>query len=88
MIKLKFAVIMDDDDEGPTFFEYLTFTAASTWKIDEFLAASDKHPGEGVDVELDCDEMIGWELTAKLTISKYNDTTNNKVDKYITTVPF
>jgi len=88
MVKLKFAVIMDDGSDGPTFFEYLTLTAASSWKIDEFLSAADKHPGEGIDIELDADDMIGWELEAKLSRKEYNGNTNNKADKYITKIPF
>lgn len=88
MVKLKFAVVMDDGSDGPTFFEYLTLTSASAWKIDEFLAAANKHPGEGLDVELDADEMIGWEMEAKLSRKEYNGNLNNKVEKYITKLPF
>ena len=83
MVKLKLRVVKDDGKDGPALFDYLVFTESSFWKIDAFLKSADKHPGEGEEVELDCDDMIGWEVRAKLTVDTYNGKQSNKVDAYL-----
>lgn len=88
MLKIKFAIVTDTGADGHTLYEYFTLTAATFWKIDEFLAAADKHPGSGIDIALDADEMIGWQVDAKLSRKVYNFVTTNKVDKYIISTPF
>ncbi len=82
-IKLTLRVIKGDGTEGPKLFDYLGFGDSSKWKIDQFVAACGKHPGEGQAVELDTDEMVGWECEAELITEKYNGNTNNKVASYL-----
>lgn len=82
MIKLKLRIIKDDDSEGPALFDYLVLGENSQWKIDQFLSACGEHPGEGEDVDLDVDAMIGWECTAILIVEEYKGKKSNKVESY------
>lgn len=83
IIKLKLRVIMDDGSDGPALFDYLVFSESAGWKIDQFLSACGQHPGEGKEVELDADAMIGWECEAELTVESYDGKKSNKVQSYI-----
>lgn len=82
MIVLHHRIIMDDGRDGPQLSDYLTFSSSSGWKIDQFLSACDQHPGEGQDVDLDPDQMIGWECEAELAVETYNNKKSNKVKAY------
>lgn len=83
MIKLKLRVLHDDGTEGPALFDYLVFQDSSLWKIDQFLKSAEQHPGEGVEIDLDVNQMIGWEVRALLKIEEYKGNTNNKVESYL-----
>ncbi len=82
-IKIKLRVIKPDGNEGPALFDYLGFSDSVKWKMDQFVAACGKHPGEGRAVELDTDEMVGWECEAELIEETYNGNKNNKVARYL-----
>jgi hypothetical protein len=82
MIKLSLAVVKEDGTNGVRLFDYLVFTEASRWKVDAFLQACGKHPGEGKSLDLDCDAMIGWEAEATLAIDKHEGKESNKVAAY------
>jgi hypothetical protein len=83
MVKLKLRVIKPGGIEGPALFDYLVLNENAQWKIDQFLAACEKHPGEGEQVSLDVNKMIGWECEAELTIDEYKGKKNNKVAAYV-----
>ena len=83
MIKLTLAVVKEDGTNGVRVFDYLVFTEAARWKVDSFLLAAGKHPGEGKSLDLDTDEMIGWEAEATLSIDKHEGKESNKVAAYI-----
>ena len=83
MIKLKLRVLKPDGDEGPALFDYLVFTDTSFWKIDHFLKSCAQHPGEGENVEIDPDQIIGWECQAALKVEAYEGQKSNKVAAYL-----
>lgn len=83
MVKLKLRVIKPDGSEGPALFDYLVLSESAQWKIDQFLAACDNHPGEGEQVIIDVDAMIGWECEAELTVETYEGKKSNKVGNYV-----
>ena len=53
------------------------------WRIDAFLAAIGKHPGEGVEIELEADELIGTAVRARLKQEKDAKGTIMRVDAYL-----
>lgn len=83
MIKLKLRVLKEDGSEGPALFDYLVFTGSSFWKVDSFLKSCGQHPGEGSELDLDPDEMIGWECHASLKVEMYEGNKNNKIASYL-----
>lgn len=83
MIKLKLRVLNEDGTLGKTVYDYLVFTENSFFKIDNFLKSCGKHPGEGEEIELDVDDMIGWEGRAYLRINKHEGREDNKVGAYV-----
>lgn len=83
MLKLKLRIVLNNGHDGPALFDYLVLSEGASWKIDQFLAAMGKHPGEGRAVELDPDIMIGWECDAELVVDEYNGKQSNKVSAYI-----
>lgn len=83
MIKLKLRVLHKSGEEGPALFDYLVFDASSLWKIDSFLKAVDQHPGEGKEVEVKAESLIGLEGEARLKVEDYNGKKSNKVDAYL-----
>ena len=72
MIALKFGVLKKDGSTAGAVYENLVFSEACFWKVDQLLAASGNHPGEGEPIELEAAEMVGWEVFAELGIEKDN----------------
>ena len=70
MIEFKARVIKEDGTTGRAVYGNLVFTAKALWKVDQFVAACGRHPGEGQDCELDPDEMIGWEFDADVVLEQ------------------
>ena len=70
MIEFKARVIKEDGTTGRAVYGNLVFTAKALWKVDQFVAACGRHPGEGQDCELDPDEMIGWEFDADIVLEQ------------------
>jgi hypothetical protein len=83
MIELKHEVRLDGGGSGPKFFDWLVMSDASAWKLDQFLAAAGRHPGEGVEVNIEADELIGLLLTVRLRQRKRDKGTTMEVDAYI-----
>ena len=83
MIKLKLRVVRDNGSDGPALFDDLVFSEAAFWKVDTFLKSAGKHPGEGAEVALDPDDMIGWECMATLAVETYDGKKSNKVTAYL-----
>lgn len=83
MIELQLRIIHDDGSNGPSLFDYLVFTQSSFWKVDAFLKSADKHPGEGQSVNVNADDLIGYEVRATLKVEKYDGKESNKVAAYL-----
>ena len=87
MIKIKLRVTQPhfDGDEGPVVFDNLVFTERAFWKIDQFLKAIGEHPGEGREVSVDPDDLIGKMCKAKLSVGQTSQGKPcNDLDHYIT----
>jgi hypothetical protein len=68
--------------------ENLVFTEKAFFKVDQFLKSCGKHPGEGEYIDIEPDDMIGWECKARLKTETYkdkfgNDRLGNKVESFI-----
>jgi hypothetical protein len=72
MITVRFEV-SDNFQKVGTVVDYLTFSESTHWRVNQFLKGCGKHPGDGEDVEMDSDEMIGWETDAQLKIGTGSD---------------
>ena len=83
MIEFKLQVVPEGGGSGPKFFDWLVQSESSAWKIDQFLAAAGKHPGEGVEIEIDPDDYIGMLITARLRQRKRDKGATMEVDAYI-----
>ena len=83
MFELKLEVRPEGGGSGPKFFDWLVLSESTAWKMDQFLAAAGKHPGEGVEVDVDADDLIGLLLTARLRQRKRDKGTTMEVDAYI-----
>jgi len=59
MIKLDVQVLLPDGTDGPEIWEYLVFTAKSSWKIDQFLASIGRPVIPGEEVNVDCEDIVG-----------------------------
>ena len=83
MIELKLEVKLEGGGSGPKFFDWLIISEAAAWKFDQFLAAAGRHPGEGVEIDVEPDDLIGLLLTARLRQRKRDKGTTMEVDAYI-----
>ena len=83
MIELKLEVKLEGGGSGPKFFDWLIISEAAAWKFDQFLAAAGRHPGEGVEIDVDPDDLIGLLVTARLRQRKRDKGTTMEVDAYI-----
>lgn len=82
MIQLQLRIIRHDKTEGPAMKDWLVFSEKAFWKVDQFLIAAGKHPGEGEEVSVDADELIGVEVRASLVQEKTDKGTNMRVERY------
>jgi hypothetical protein len=84
MIEFKARNVKTDGTEGRAVYGRLVFTEKAMWRVDQFVAACGKHPGKGTQVEIDTDEMIGWEFEADVEITKDNkDRDRNEFTAFI-----
>lgn len=83
MIQLTWEIVGKNGDNGPRLKDYLVMTESVAWRIDAFLVAIGRHPGEGVEVELDADDLIGVSTRARLKQEKDTKGTNMRVDAYL-----
>ncbi len=83
MLEVVFRAQLADGSDGPKIFEYLVFIEKMMWKIDNFLAACGKHPGQGKNFDLYPSLMFGWTCRARLKVEEYNGKQRNKVEEYI-----
>lgn len=83
MIEINWQIVGTNGDNGPKFKDWLVMSEAVAWRIDAFLVAIGKHPGEGVEVELEADDLIGVSTRARLKQEKDAKGTNMRVDAYL-----
>lgn len=83
MIEITFRILHDDGTEGGKMYENLVFMEKTKWRVDQFVAACGKHPGEGKDFDLYPALMFGWTCRARIKIESYNGKDRNKVDEYL-----
>jgi hypothetical protein len=83
MIELNWQIVGENGEHGPKLKDWLVMSEAVAWRIDAFLVAAGKHPGEGVEVELDADDLIGVAVRARLKQEKDAKGTNMRVDAYL-----
>ena len=83
MLEIKWEIVGKNGDNGPQLKDWLVMSEAVMWKIDAFLVACGKHPGEGVEIELDADDLIGVAVRARLKQEKDAKGTNMRVDAYL-----
>lgn len=70
MIEFKARHLKEDGSKGRAVYGNLVFTEKAYWKIDQFLSACGRHPGEGEAIEIDTDDMVGWEFDADVEITR------------------
>jgi hypothetical protein len=70
MIEFKARHLKEDGTTGRAVYGNLVFAEKALWKVDQFAAACGKHPGEGEDLTLDAEEMVGWEFVAEVEVTK------------------
>lgn len=84
MIEFKARHLKEDGSTGRAVYGRLVFSEKTMWRIDQFVASCGKHPGKGREVEVDTDEMIGWEFEADVEITKDNkDRDRNEFTAFI-----
>lgn len=83
MIELTHRIMLPDGTEGPKVFDRLVFTEKAMWRVDQYVAACGKHPGEGQSLDLYPSLMFGWTCRAKLKVGVYNDKQRNEVEEYL-----
>jgi hypothetical protein len=83
MIKLKIRLIKKDGTDGPSNYDYLVFNPKCFWKIDQFLKSVGKHPGEGKDIDIKAEELIGAQGEVSVKVETYEGNKENKVVNYL-----
>jgi hypothetical protein len=83
MMELTWEIVGKNGDNGPKLKDWLVQTEKASWKIDQYLAAAGKHPGEGVEFELEADDQIGVAVRARLKQEKDAKGTTMRVDAYL-----
>ena len=81
MIELKLMVGTHPNEKGV--FDYLVFDGKSEWKLDTFLYSIQRHPGVGVEMEIDPLNFVGEKGRAKIKMDIYNGNKSNKVQGYL-----
>jgi hypothetical protein len=83
MLELNWQIVGENGEHGPKLKDWLVMSEAVMWRIDAFLTAIGKHPGEGVEIELEADDLIGTAVRARLKQEKDDKGTNMRVDAYL-----
>jgi len=81
MIALKLKVGEAPNDRNV--YDYLVFDGKSEWKLGTFLHAIGQHPGVGVEMEIDPNDLVGRSGRAKIKVELYNGNKSNKVQDYL-----
>lgn len=81
MIALKLKV--GDVPNDRNVYDYLVFDGKSEWKLGTFLYAIGRHPGVGVEMDIDPNDFVGRTGRAKIKIEMYNGNKSNKVQDYL-----
>lgn len=81
MIALKLKV--GDAPNDRNVYDYLVFDGKSEWKLGTFLHAIGRHPGVGVEMEIDPNDLVGRSGRAKIKVELYNGNKSNKVQDYL-----
>jgi hypothetical protein len=64
-------------------FDHLVFTEKSSWKIDDFRAATGEKLVEGQRVIIEAEDCVDRKGRCHLIIDSYDGRTRNKVDAYL-----
>ncbi len=83
MLELTHRIILPDGSEGPKVYDRLVFTEKAMWRVDQYVAACGKHPGEGQTLDLYPSLMFGWTCRAKLKVGEYNNKKRNEIEEYL-----
>lgn len=84
MIEIAARQIDEEGNEGRKVWDYLVFTEKALWKVNSFLEACGKHPGEDEDYTMDPDDMIGWEFEAEVSAGEDSKgRPRNNIESYI-----
>ena len=81
MIELKLSVGTHPNEKGV--YDYLVFDGKSEWKLDSFLHCIGRHPGVGVEMDIDPMNFVGERGRAKIKVELYNGNKSNKVQGYL-----
>jgi hypothetical protein len=81
MIALKLKVGEAPNDRNV--YDYLVFDGKSEWKLGTFLHSIQRHPGVGVEMEIDPNDLVGRSGRAKIKVELYNGNKSNKVQDYL-----
>jgi hypothetical protein len=81
MIALKLKVGEAPNDRNV--YDYLVFDGKSEWKLGTFLHSIGRHPGVGVEMEIDPNDLVGRSGRAKIKVDLYNGNKSNKVQDYL-----
>lgn len=79
MIELQLRV-----DDRARVYDNLVFTEGAWWKINQFLESIGEHPGEGKQIDVDVDTLIGMTGRCRIRTGKTmggND--KNEIEEYI-----
>lgn len=83
MLTLTLRIILPDGKDGPLCIDRLVFIDSCYWKVDAFLKSCGQHPGEGVNVDVNAENVIGWEGEAALIVETFEGKKSNKVSAYV-----
>jgi hypothetical protein len=85
MVVMTFDILDAEGDKIGKVIDRLVFTDAAKWKIDEYLNAMGKHPGENVNFDFQCRDQLGEECQAQIDIGTSDKGTQyNTVKAYLT----
>lgn len=84
MIEIAARHALPDGSQGRKVYDNLVFLETCFWKIDQFLAAVGKHPGEGKQITLDAVDCVGLTFRAVVNIETgANGKERNVIEAYV-----
>lgn len=83
MIELTWQIVGENGNHGPKFKDWLIASEAVAWRTDAYLTAIGRHPGEGVELDVEADDQIGVSTRARIKHEKDDKGTSMRVDAYL-----